>query len=96
MVDPGYWIPAAALLVSIVALVLSTLWKPTFVSAATAADLRGRIRDLDHRVIELEASNTRLEASNTRLEQQNDAILREREWWQTAYREIKEKYDRHL
>jgi chromosome segregation ATPase len=35
-----------------------------------------------------------LERHNRELEQEHSAAMRELNWWQTAYRELKEQYDR--
>jgi DNA repair exonuclease SbcCD ATPase subunit len=94
MAEPAYWITGAAVLVSIIALGFSVLRQPHWVSASSAAELRELIHRLERRIDELERGNANLTSQNSQLLQQNDAILREREWWQTSYREIKERYDR--
>lgn len=86
MGDQSVLISGAALIVSVIVLITGYLRQPTFIPAAQAVGLRERIALLE---AEVETLRRNLEFQDGRVK----VLMAEREFWQTEFRELREKID---
>ena len=94
MVTPGSiigeWIGFGALTVSIIAIALTFVRKPTWVPVHRLDELRIKIVDLEKSNERCMLENTRLENRANQLESQITLLRSDIEFWQSRYRHILE------